>query len=197
MASIHPGGKRTQFRYTDALEVKPRFIAGEPLEDLAAELAEKRQTDVNQALQYLQRVRGRERWIEERQFHLEAVADLAATKMAQNRAAALAKSQGSMADRLIQKGLNELNDSKAKTRMDVLQTLESGYRFAYRAAGLPDKVVDPNLLPRQEDATDAARRQSELQKMNGNQLLTLAQRLIEESQKYNQPSEPEPAPPEE
>lgn len=171
---------RVVFRYMDAIEVKPRFLNGTPLEELAQELAAKRHAPYAQALHYLETVRAREGWIEQQRFHLEATANIIAQKIAQNRANAIAKAQGSIADRLIQKGLEELNESKAKSRADVLNTLEHGYRFAYRAEGLPDRVADPAIIP-QNANLDTAQRQNELQNMDKGELLALIERLVNES----------------
>lgn len=192
MADQYPSESKPRFRYSDALEVKGRYIAGEDIEVLAEEIARKRNAPYDQGLRYLRRIREKEHWNNQRNFHMEAAASLTAQKIAQNRADAVARTQGDIADRLIQKALEEFNDSVAKTRAEVLNTLEMGFRFAYRGVGLPHLVNDPAVLP-QKGTGDTARRQDEINNMSGDDLVTLAKRLLKESEKKRPTDE---APPE-
>ena len=145
-----PGGRgetKRYFRRTDAHEVRPRFILGETIDELAEVLAERRRLPVDQAKAFLERVRAEEGWIAERKAHLAAAESLVRSADMENRAAAIMSTQDAIGERLIYRGLDEVTTTAALTRSDALRTLEMGFKFRYRAAGLPASVTDPSALP--------------------------------------------------
>jgi hypothetical protein len=169
--------QRSNFRYTDALEVRARYILGTPIEDLAEEIAPKRGATPEQALAYLERIRARDGWIAQRQQHLTATSSLVEHRTAQDRASAIAKTQAEIGDRLLQIGLEELTTTKAATRADALKTLEMGFQFNHRAAGLPDRVIDPALIPERGKGIDGSRAE-QLQSMSKDDMVNLIQNLL-------------------
>ncbi len=171
-----------RFRNADALEVKPQFILGVPLETLAEEIAQKRGTPVDQALRFLERVRARDGWVRERELHLEGVNRLAQQKAASDRIGSLTATQGAIADRLMQLGLDELVTTKALNRYDALRTLETGFRFAYRAIGQPSDVRTVDDIPRPPDAREQAARAEHYQNMSRDELLAEVSRLSKEEE---------------
>ncbi len=169
-----------RFRNADALEVKPAYILGTPLEQLAEELAQRRGTPVDQALRFLEKVRGRDGWVRERELHLEAVNRLAQQAASADRVSSLAASQSAIADRLLQLGTDELISTKSLNRYDALRTLEMGYRFAYRAIGQPAEVRTTDDAPKPPDAREQAARSDHYQSMSREELLREVQRLSSE-----------------
>jgi hypothetical protein len=169
--------QRSNFRYTDALEVKARYILGTPLETLAEELAPRRGATVEQAYAYLVVIRARDGWIAQREQHLTAASALIEHRTIKDRASAIAKTQAEIGDRLLQIGLEELTTTKAVTRADALKTLEMGFQFNHRAAGLPDRIIDPALIPKGGGGIEGGRAE-QLQAMNGEEVMSLIQRLV-------------------
>lgn len=179
---------RRHFRPVDAQEVKPDFILGTPIGELAERLAAKRGTSFEQALHYLERIRARDSWIRERELHLAAVAAHAQKKAITDRATALAAEQAAVADRLVQLGVDELATTKALSRQDALKTLELGFKFHYRSIGQPDHVIDPSLVQAPGDASAQASRANQLQGMSKSDLMAIFRSLIEQ-----QPAQPSQA----
>lgn len=152
----NPTPRKRYLDRADAHGLRPRFIAGETLEELAEWLAERRKVPLEQALNFLKRVRTEECWIAERETHLRALDTLVRQRDLETRAAAIMSTQNAIGERLIMRGLDEINSIPAVSRSEALRTLKMGYEFRYRSANLPAAVTDPSILPPVAEADERA-----------------------------------------
>ncbi len=146
-------GNRAQVRLTaeDALGCKGFFIIGADIRELAEVVAARRNCPVEQAIAFLEKWRARDNWIEQRQAHLNAIATQVQVRDIRDKVQQITASQDATGDMLILRAITEINQLPAASRTEALRTLETGFKFKYRAAGLPHTISDPAILPRVPD----------------------------------------------
>ena len=177
------GRQRVNFRLADVLELKPYYILdGVPLETLAALLASRYPgRTVEQALFYLSEIRARENWVREREDYVRTLGALASARALEHRADAIAMGQASIAEQLVNQGLEEVARTTVHSRTEALKTLEMGYRFAYRAQGLPDRISDPAVLPKGagfDSSQDQGARAARVASLSDQEVIGLVRRLL-------------------